>query len=76
MPTAAADSNLTNHKIGTLIDPAQNPALVLFYTRGTSGLRKRVMPVRRLAEDGAECNSPADPSRFKGGQIVPWLRFV
>jgi len=43
---------LTRHKIGIASSP-QNPALVMFYTQGTSGLRKRVMPVRGL-EAGVE----------------------
>ena len=45
--------SVTQHKIGIASSP-QNPALILFYTRGTSGLRKRVMPVRGLLEQGAE----------------------
>ena len=44
---------ITRHKIGIAASPEQ-PALILFYTRGTSGLRKRIMPVRRLEEDGLE----------------------
>jgi len=47
------EASVTQHKIGIASSP-QNPALILFYTRGTSGLRKRVMPVRGLLEQGAE----------------------
>ena len=47
---AAQDESLTRHKIGIAHSPS-TPALILFYTRGASGLRKRVMPVRGL-EDG------------------------
>ena len=50
MLTAQEDS-LTRHKIGIAHSPSI-PALILFYTRGASGLRKRVMPVRGL-EDGS-----------------------
>ena len=47
------EASVTQHKIGIASSP-QNPALILFYTRGTSGLRKRVMPVRGLLEQGVE----------------------
>ena len=47
------EASVTQHKIGIASSP-QSPALILFYTRGTSGLRKRVMPVRGLLEQGAE----------------------
>ena len=47
------EASVKQHKIGIASSP-KNPALILFYTRGTSGLRKRVMPVRGLLEQGAE----------------------
>ena len=47
------EASVTQQKIGIASSP-QNPALILFYTRGASGLRKRVMPVRGLLEQGAE----------------------